>query len=155
MWGKNSDRELLGEECIAKRVRYLNRVITAIYDRALRPLDIKVNQASILVFLSLNGESGPGDIGRALRIEKSTVSRNVERMRKKGWIEVTERGGRASQTVRITPDGKELLAAAHAGWVEAQKEASEILGKEGVGAVRMLYDTLVSRPGDEEKGERG
>ena len=140
------------DECIAVRVRFLNRVITGIYDRALRPLDIKLNQATILVFLFVHGESGPGDVGRALHMEKSTVSRNVERMRKKGWIETTDRGGRSTQTVRVTPEGKKLLAAAHAGWAEAQREASEVLGKEGVDAVRMLYDTLTSRPGEDKCG---
>jgi DNA-binding MarR family transcriptional regulator len=134
----------VADECIAKRIRFLNRTITAIYDRALRPLDIKINQATILVFLLVHGESGPGDIGRALQMEKSTVSRNVERMRKKGWVETTDRGGRSSQIVSVTMEGKKLLAAAHAGWAEAQREASEVLGKEGVGAVRMLYDRVKS-----------
>ena len=47
-------------ECIAVRVRFLSRVITNLYDRALQKLDIKVNQASILVFLTVNSGSSPG-----------------------------------------------------------------------------------------------
>src|SRR6266511_3526915 len=39
----------IAEECIAVRLRMLNRVITNIYDHALRPLDLKVSQMNILV----------------------------------------------------------------------------------------------------------
>src|SRR3954451_12375489 len=35
-------------ECIAVRVRLINRVVTAIYDEALRPFGLRVSQANIL-----------------------------------------------------------------------------------------------------------
>ena len=66
--------------CIAVRVRLVSRAITGVYDRALRKLNIKIGQASILVFLTLHGESSPGEIGKALMMEKSTVSRNLDRL---------------------------------------------------------------------------
>ena len=137
--------QAVADQCIAKRVRYVNRVITSIYDTALRPLGIKANQAGILILLFLQGGSSPGDIGRALRMEKSTVSRNVERMKKKGWIEITSKDDQASQMVRITPEGGQMLAATHSRWMEAQEEAMKLLGEEGVRSVRGLYDRLNSR----------
>ncbi len=39
----------VASECVAVRLRMLNRVITNIYDDALRPLDLKVSQMNILV----------------------------------------------------------------------------------------------------------
>jgi hypothetical protein len=39
----------IASECVAVRLRMLNRVITNIYDDAFRPLDLKVSQFSILV----------------------------------------------------------------------------------------------------------
>ena len=137
--------QAVADQCIAKRVRFVNRVITNIYDTALRPLGIKANQAGILVLLFLEGGLSPGDIGRALRMEKSTVSRNVERMKKKGWIKTASKDDQASQIVRITPEGGKVLAAAHGRWTEAQKEAVNLLGEEGVRSVRGLYDRLSGR----------
>ena len=134
--------QAVADECIAKRIRFVNRVITGIYDRALRPLGIKANQAGILVLLFLEGGLSPGDIGKSLRMEKSTVSRNMDRMRKKGWIEIAPRDDQASQIIRITPEGGKVLAAAHGRWTEAQKEAMRLLGEEGVRSVRGLYQKL-------------
>src|SRR5271169_3966821 len=86
-------------ECIAYRVRLLNRVITNIYDRALKPLGLKVNQSNIPIMLSLTHEASSADIRRVLLMEKSTVSRNVERMRKKGWIDIAGRNDGRSQQI--------------------------------------------------------
>ena len=137
--------EAVAAECIAVRVRFVSRVITNLYDRALQRLDIKINQASILVFLTVHGGSSPGDIGKGLRMEKSTVSRNIDRMRKKGWIEIGLRDDGLSQVIRVTGKGSTLLAAAHVEWAKAQEAARGLLGEEGVRSVGKLYDTLRDR----------
>ena len=41
--------DLVAAECIAVRLRMLNRVVTRIYDNALRPFGIKVSQMNILI----------------------------------------------------------------------------------------------------------
>lgn len=135
----------IADYCLAYRVRLLNRVITNIYDRALRPLGVKVNQATILTMLSLTDRASSADIARALMMEKSTVSRTVERMRDNGWITITGHGNGPSQVISVTPKGRRLMAAAHAQWEKAQKQAAELLGEEGVAAVRKLHDTLMQR----------
>jgi len=129
-------------ECIAYRVRLLNRVITNIYDRAMKPLGLKVNQANILTMLSLADRASSADITRVLLMDKSTVSRTVDRMRKNGWICVAGHGDGSSQVISVTPQGRKLMAAAHAQWKKAQKQAAALLGEEGVAAVRRLHDTV-------------
>ncbi|MGE5808489.1 MAG: MarR family winged helix-turn-helix transcriptional regulator [Nitrospirota bacterium] len=129
-------------ECIGVRVRILNRVITNIFDHALQPLDLKLTQGNILVMLSLYGGASPGDIGKVLLMEKSTVSRNLERMRKKGWIDVAGRDDGQAQVVSVTAKGRKLLEAAHVAWKKAQKEAIQLLGEEGVSAVHKLHETV-------------
>ncbi|GFO59607.1 putative regulatory protein, MarR [Geomonas silvestris] len=132
----------IANECLAGKARRLSRVITGIYDRALMPFGIKINQASILVFLSRTGEASPGDIVNRLQMEKSTVSRNVDRMRKSGWIEVVERGGRGGQLLRITPAGQKLLVDSHPHWQQAQEKAQALLGAEGSDSLRLLAERI-------------
>ena len=132
-------------ECIAYRVRLLNRVITNIYDRALQPLGIKINQANILTMLSLSDNASSTDIAMVLSMEKSTVSRTVDRMRKNGWISVAGHGDGPSQVVSVTPQGRKLMAAVHTQWKKAQKRAAELLGEEGVVAIQKLHDTVRPR----------
>ncbi len=133
---------VVAAECIGVRVRILNRVVTNIFDRALQPLDLKLPQGNILVLLALYGKTSPGEIGKVLLMEKSTVSRNLERMRKKGWIEITGKDDGPSTAVSVTAKGRKLLKAAHVAWEKAQREAAGLLGKEGVRAVRTLHDIL-------------
>ncbi len=134
--------EKVSRECLAGRVLLLSRVITGIYDRAMRPHGIKLNQASILVLLSLIDKPGPADICSRFQMEKSTVSRNLERMKKKGWIEAGRGKDGLSQVLTVTPKGKKLLSDIYAKWERAQKETSEFLGEEGVKAIHLLFDRL-------------
>lgn len=138
----NELASIIGNECLAGRVRRLSRVITNIYDRALQPFGLKINQASILVVLSLNGEASPGAIGKRLHMEKSTVSRTIERMRKNGWLEIVGTGAGASQILRITPLGEQLLIDSHSQWKYAQQKAVELLGDEGARAVCSLAERI-------------
>jgi DNA-binding MarR family transcriptional regulator len=142
--------ETVGRECLAGRVRKLSRVVTGIYDRAMRSHGIKVNQASILIMLTLVETPTARDICRNLQMEKSTVSRNVERMRKQGWIEASEGEGGLSQVLTVTPKGKKLLADIHGKWEKAQREVSEFLGEDGVKAIHMLTGRI-SVPKGREK----
>jgi len=134
--------ETASRECLAGRVRILNRVVTGIYDKALRPHGINVNQAGILILLSLVEKPSPGDICRRFQMEKSTVSRNIERMRKEGWIAVGKGADGLSQVLTVTTKGKKLLSEIYGKWEEAQKEVSEFLGDDGVKAIHLLNDRI-------------
>src|SRR5205809_4115109 len=81
--------------CVAVRLRTLNRVITNIYDNALRPLDLKVSQMNILA-AATTGTVRPLEVCEYLQLDVSTLSRNVDRMKARGWLEVVpDKDGRA------------------------------------------------------------
>ena len=82
--------ETIASECLAVRICLLNRTVTNIFDEALRPLGVKVSQLNVLVVVAKLGPISPGDVARRLNMEKSTVSRNVDRMRTRGWLRVSE-----------------------------------------------------------------
>ena len=77
----------IANECVAVRLRMLNRVITNIYDDALRSLDLKVSQMNILVAAAKMGTARPIEVCEHLHLDVSTLSRNVERMKARGWLE--------------------------------------------------------------------
>ena len=121
----------MARECIAVRVRLINRVITALYDEALRPFALRISQANILSAIALLGESRPADVSRVLRIEKSTLSRDVELMKQNGWLESDPPTGGRNQTIRLTPQGTKLLAKIQPSWEKAQAEARLLIGEDG------------------------
>jgi DNA-binding MarR family transcriptional regulator len=106
----------------------LNRVITNIYDDALRSLDLKVSQMNILVAAAKMGTARPSAVCDHLHLDVSTLSRNVERMKARGWLEVVpDEDGRA-QPFRLTPQGRKLLETAVPAWSEAQQQVKKVLG---------------------------
>ena len=56
--------DLVARECIATKVRLLNRAVTAIYDEALRPFGLKVTQMTVLVTVAGMESASPGAVGR-------------------------------------------------------------------------------------------
>lgn len=131
--------DTIAGECIAVRMRMLNRVITSIYDDALRPLGFKVSQMNILVAAGKMGTARPAEVCERLHLDVSTLSRNVERMKARGWLEVIpDEDGRA-QPFRLTNDGAKLLQKAAPAWKKAQQQATALLGD---GIVELLGDAV-------------
>ena len=102
------------------------------YDDALRPHGLRITQMSILVVVSILGEASPGDIGRILCLEKSTLSRTLDRLRARGWIEVLPGRDARSMRVRITSKGTAKLRSVSSAWRRTQRKAREILGEHAV-----------------------
>ncbi len=139
--------DLIAGECLAVRVRLLNRTITAIYDDALRPLGVTAGQLNILVVIAKRGPLSPGDVARRLNMEKSTVSRNIERMRTNGWLNVKAAESGRRQYLALTRQGKTLLERSVPAWDEAQTEAKAVLGQRGAESIHRVANAVWSRIG--------
>ena len=123
--------DTIAKTCIAVRLRLMNRVVTNFYDDALRPLGLKVSQLNILIVTAKLGLARPTQIGEILQLDKSTLSRNLERMRAHGWLEVVPEEDARAQPFRLTSQGKQLIEKAIPAWEQAQRQAVELLGDEG------------------------
>jgi DNA-binding MarR family transcriptional regulator len=121
----------MANECLAARIRILNRAITALYDDALRPLGVKVSQMNILVVTAKLGVAPPGRICDILHMDASTLSRNAERMVGQGWLEVVPDDDARLQPLRVTKAGMNLIRRAAPGWEKAQARARTLLGNSG------------------------
>jgi hypothetical protein len=74
----NSSIDAIARNCIAVRLRLLNRVVTNLYDDALRPLGLKVSQLNILIVTAKLGLARPAQVCDVLQLDASTLSRNVK-----------------------------------------------------------------------------
>ena len=77
-----------------------------------------------------------------LRIEKSTLSRDVELMKKEGWLASDPPTGGRNQTLRVTPAGIRLLKKVQPAWEQAQAEARLLIGDAGVDALHQIASRL-------------
>jgi len=132
----------VGKSCLLTRTRRISRVVTGIYDDAMRPHQLSAPQFSLLVLIAkLNGASR-AEIGRANYQDRSTLTRNLALLLERGLIEeVVPKSGR-SRPILITERGRERLTAAGGAWRSAQLKAKQLLGGEGVAAVVAVADGL-------------
>ena len=115
-------------ECTAYRLRIINRAISKLYDDALRPFELRVAQLNTLVVVMQAQGLTPNELSQRMHMDASTVSRNVERMKGRGWLEVVpDEDGRA-QPFRLTPQGRKLLEKAVPAWSAAQQQVKQVLG---------------------------
>src|SRR6516162_6533006 len=127
-----SDIDSIAKTCIAVRLRLLNRVVTNYYDEALRPLGLKVSQLNILIVTAKLGLARPAQVCDILQLDVSTLSRNVKPLQTHGWLEVVPDEDARAQPFRLTPQGKRLIQKAVPAWEQAQRQATELLGSEGI-----------------------
>ncbi|MEZ5855267.1 MAG: MarR family winged helix-turn-helix transcriptional regulator [Hyphomicrobiaceae bacterium] len=128
------------DTCIATRVRQLSRIVTRVYDDALRPHKITASQFTLLTQLAQTDGITAAEIGLDLDIEKSTLSRNLKRLLALGHIEMDPPAGRRGRGLHLTPRGQTVIREAYPVWQEAQRRAIDAMG----GDAQQVLDGLLS-----------
>ena len=128
-------------DCLATRVRQLSRIVTRVYDDALRGLGITGSQYTLLAQLASRDGITAVEIGGELDIEKSTLSRNLKRLLALGHLEMDPPAGRRGRGLHLTPKGQGVLKEAYPIWINAQSKATSALGNDARGSL----DDLLAR----------
>jgi DNA-binding MarR family transcriptional regulator len=120
-------------------VRQLSRIITRVYDDAMRPLGITASQYTLLAQLAARDSITAVEIGHDLDIEKSTLSRNLKRLLALGHINMDPPAGRRGRGLHLTAKGQAVLKDAFPIWQDAQKRTIGAIGADS----RNMLDTLL------------
>ena len=139
-----SEASQLNQACIADKLRLLNRIVTNLYDEALRPAAMTASQMNILVVVAKYKEATPLQLGDWLHMEKSTLSRNLRRLQQSGWLSILESKKGRTHTLKLTSRGSRALQKGLPLWESAQKEAEGILGKAGIKEIMRIAGTVRS-----------
>ncbi|MCZ6836034.1 MAG: MarR family winged helix-turn-helix transcriptional regulator [Planctomycetota bacterium] len=137
--------DLIASECLGYRIRLLSRTLSGIYDTALRPLGLTAGQLNILVAIAKLGPVSSSEVSKRLSMEKSTVSRNLDRMKSHGWIKATPGATGNTHLLSVSPVGHRLLGKALPLWKEAQFEAKTLLGQRGAKSIQQAADSISAR----------
>ncbi len=148
MSNKSTPEGRIAGECLAGRVRTLNRVVTAIYDESLRPYQVRTSQMNVLVAIAALGKARAADICHRLKLEKSTLSRDLDRLIERGWVLATSNGGR-SQVLEATEAGRALIEKLLPVWEVAQERVREVLGATLAAEIYKAADRLRSADADD------
>ena len=124
--------------CTHFQLRQLARQVGLVYDGALATVGLKTTQFSLLSSLLKLGPLRPGDLARAMKMEPSTLSRNLKPLLAAGWAVLEPGSDGRSRTVRITPAGAALRGQAQQCWRQAQDQLNATLGPQRVAALHLL-----------------
>jgi DNA-binding MarR family transcriptional regulator len=133
--------EATGAHCLATRVRQLSRIITRVYDDAMRPLGITMSQYTLLTQMAQQDGITAVEIGTDLDIEKSTLSRNLKRLLALGHLTMDPPAGRRGRGLHLTTKGQDVIQRGYPVWKDAQTRVVRVMGHES----RPILDTLLGQ----------
>lgn len=120
----------IARNCLLTRARQISRVLTSVYDDALRPFGIVAPQFSLLVLIAEFGPMTRSDLGRRNYQERSTLTRNLQPLIGRGWVaEGAPPSDGRSRPLSLTHEGNALLKNAASAWAAAQSHATRLLGE--------------------------
>jgi DNA-binding MarR family transcriptional regulator len=106
-----------------------------------------MSQLNVLVATAKLGVAHPARVCDILQLDVSTLSRNVERMRAKRWLEVVPADDARTQPFRLTDQGRRILERAIPAWEKAQNEAVQLLGEDVVAMLDRIAKNLAGARG--------
>jgi DNA-binding MarR family transcriptional regulator len=128
--------------CLGMRVTRLHRLVARVYEQELQTAGLSLPQMEILtVLITAAGPVRQAALAAKLMAERSTVSRNLALMQKRGWVAVAETSptGRA-MSVTITGTGEAAFTRASTAWHSAQTTAARILGPDATSVLDRWLD---------------
>ena len=114
--------------CVGFNTRRATRLVTQYYDKALTPTGLRSTQYSLLNALSMLGEASMQDMSIMMAMDRTTLTRNLSPLLKKGLVKVSVGSDRRSRPIKITSRGKSALEEALPYWQKAQSHIVDSFG---------------------------
>lgn len=124
--------------CTNLQLRQLMRRVARHYDHEVGKSGIKTTQYSLLSFVARLGPIRPGDLAAAMKVDASTLTRNLKPLAAAGWVELSAGADGRSRSITITDSGRAKRAEAQRRWKVAQEGINQTLGVERVLALHAL-----------------
>ncbi|MEN0066456.1 MAG: MarR family winged helix-turn-helix transcriptional regulator [Myxococcota bacterium] len=115
--------------CLAMRVRMIERAFTKRYTEVTAQHGATVAQMTLLAAITRVPGVRAADLSSRLILDASTLSRNLDRLERMGWIEVRKGEGR-NRHLFVTSQGEAILLAIDDGWRAVQAEMHALLGEQ-------------------------
>lgn len=136
--------------CTNLKLRQLSRVVTRHYDAFMATSGLKNTQYALLSHVAQFGPIRPCDLAQRLRMDTSTLSRNLQCLIAQGWVRLGPGDDARSRIVEATDAGRAKRAQAQQAWKQAQLAINARLGAKRVAQLHALVDECVHRLGDAE-----
>ena len=124
--------------CICMNLRRASRSLTFFYDEVLKPSGLTVNQLALLRNLELLEQTTIGQLAKTMRIDRTTLNRNMKPLADTGLIEINPGKDSRTKAIVLTEQGKAAYGLGWRLWGEAQQSIQEYLGEEDLAKLKQL-----------------
>jgi len=126
--------------CTNLKLRQLSRTVSRHYDAAVAPAGLKNTQYALLSHVLHLGPIRPTDLAQRMRLDASTLTRNLQPLLAQGWLMLGPGDDARSRLVQITEAGRAKRAEGQRAWKQAQLALNARLGEDRVMALHALID---------------
>ncbi len=126
--------------CTNLKLRQLTRRITQHYDTELARAGLKTTQYSLLSHVLKLGPVRPGDLAQAMKMDASTLTRNLKPLAAAGWVELAAGADGRSRLISITEGGRAKRQDAQRHWKAAQTGLNRLFGMQRMLALHAVID---------------
>ena len=126
--------------CTNLKLRQLMRRVAQHYDAEVGKTGLKGTQYSLLSYVVKLGPIRAVDLAAQMKINTSTLSRNLQPLVAAGWIAINPGDDARSRLISATEAGQHKRTEAQRKWRVAQEGINQLLGQERVVALHALID---------------
>jgi len=134
------DTAVKPQGCTNIKLRQLMRRVAQLYDAEVGKTGLKGTQYSLLSYICKLGPVRPVDLAREMKVDASTLSRNLRPLVAAGWIAMQPGPDARSRVVVATDAGRDKRQEAQRRWRVAQEQVNTALGPQRVVALHALID---------------
>lgn len=141
--------------CTNLKLRQLSRAVSRHYDAYVAPTGLKGTQYSLLSHVGQLGPVKPSVLAAQMRLEASTLTRNLQPLIAQGWVVQGPGDDARSRLVEITPAGRVKRTEGQRAWKQAQLALNERLGEARVAALHALLDECLAELDAADEDDEG
>jgi len=119
------------KNCVCKNLRMTTRITTQYFDQVFQTVGIPVAQFSLLADIAFRENVTISELAQVLLMDQTTVTRNIEILRKKGYVNVrTDDNDSRRKCISISESGLRTLDDAIPLWNNVQSLIEQEIGAE-------------------------
>jgi DNA-binding MarR family transcriptional regulator len=114
--------------CVNAKLRKLHRLLNSIYMEKFKPYGIQGSMLSILFIIGKKEGINQKTLAETLVLDPSTMSRDISKLEKKGWIATSKGEDPRNNLLHITNEGYLLLEEVSPIWAQLHQKVQSLLG---------------------------
>ena len=118
--------------CICSALRRASRAVTQHYEASFRGTGMRATQFTLLATLAQTGPLSLSALATLLGLERTTLTRNLGPLEKKGYVSSVADDDQRVRRVVITKKGENAALGAVDAWKQAQRTVGVVLDRAGV-----------------------